>query len=151
MSLFKREPEPSTPTASPERTPASPSPTRRDRPVTRVAQGTKIGGEISGATELVVEGQVEGTLRIDARVVVGSSGVVRGEIEARSVLVAGEVSGDVRGRERVEVGASGRLEGDISAPRVTIAEGAFFKGQVEMTGSGRKGSEGGARREGAPK
>lgn len=151
MSLFKKESEPSTPTAGPERAPASPSPARRESAVTRVAQGTKIGGEISGATELVIEGQVEGTLRIDARVVVGSSGVVRGEIEARSVLVAGEVSGDVRGRERVEVGASGRLEGDISAPRVTIAEGAFFKGQVEMTGGGRKAAGGGERREGAPK
>lgn len=151
MSLFKREPEPSTPTASPESAPAPPSTARRESPVTRVAQGTKIGGEISGATELVIEGQVEGTLRIDARVVVGSTGVVRGEIEARSVLVAGEVSGDVRGKERVEVGASGRLEGDISAPRVTIAEGAFFKGQVEMTGSGRKGAGSGDRREGAPK
>ncbi|MGD2115577.1 MAG: polymer-forming cytoskeletal protein [Acidobacteriota bacterium] len=113
--------------------------------MTRISAGTKITGEISGDTELVVEGEVEGTLRVDARIVVGSSGAVRGEIEARSVLIAGEVFGDVRGGDRVEVGASGRLEGDISAPRVTIAEGAFFKGKVEMTGEAGR-----ARRSGKP-
>jgi len=120
--------------------------------MTRIAEGTRIEGEITGSTELLVEGEVTGTLRIEARAVVGSSGVVRGEIEARSVMVAGEVYGDVRGRERVEVGASGRIEGDISAPRVTIAEGAFFKGKVEM-GEGSRGSarHGGADSQDKPK
>ena len=73
-------------------------------------------------------------MRLDGRVVVGEKGGVKGEIDGRSVLVAGRVEGPVRGSERVEVGGTGRLEGDISAPRVTIAEGAFFKGKVEMGG-----------------
>ncbi len=102
--------------------------------MSRIAEGTRISGQVSGSTELVIEGEIEGKIDVDSRVVIGGSGTVRGEIKARSVLAAGKVFGNVRGHERVEVGASGSLEGDISAPRVTIAEGAFFKGKVEMSG-----------------
>jgi len=158
MPLFRREDEPPTsvrPGAGPSNSqPApgpGPAPAARERAVTRIAEGTRVEGEVTGDTELLVEGELTGTLRIDARAVVGSNGVVRGEIEARSVMVAGEVFGDVRGRERVEVGASGRIEGDISAPRVTIAEGAFFKGKVEMGESGRSaGRHGGSDSENKP-
>ncbi len=157
MPLFRRDDEPQT-FARPSGGPPSPQPgpgpgpAPRERAATRIAEGTRIEGEITGSTELLVEGELTGTLRIEARAVVGSSGVVRGEIEARSVMVAGEVYGDVRGRERVEVGASGRIEGDISAPRVTIAEGAFFKGKVEMGESGRGGARsGGAESQDKPK
>jgi cytoskeletal protein CcmA (bactofilin family) len=158
MPLFRRDDEP-TPSVrpgggppSPQPGPSGPGPAPKERGATRIAEGTRVEGEITGNTELLVEGEVTGTLRIEARAVVGSSGVVRGEIEARSVMVAGEVYGDVRGRERVEVGPSGRIEGDISAPRVTIAEGAFFKGKVEM-GEGGRGSarSGGADSQDKPK
>ena len=145
MSLFRRETEEPPEGGGPARPAhASPAPAAapgaRERAATRIAEGTRIQGEITGATEVVVEGEVVGQIRLEGRVVVGASGVVRGQIAARSVLVAGAVEGDVRGSERVEVGASGRLQGDISAPRVTIAEGAFFKGKVEMSGGqgGRK-------------
>jgi len=145
MSIFKRDAE--LPTSSTRPTYGSPPPTASSREpvVTRVARGTRIQGEVAGSTELLIEGEVEGTVKVDSRVVIGSSGVVRGEVEADEVLVGGTILGDVRGRERVEVGASGRLEGDIAAPRVTIAEGAFFKGKVEMTGQrGSQGSSGSA-------
>jgi hypothetical protein len=78
---------------------------------------------------------VQGRIRLDGRAVVGPAGIVRGLISARAVVVAGTVEGDVRGSERVEVAASAKLLGDIAAPRVTIAEGAFFKGKVEMSQS----------------
>jgi len=157
MPLFRRDDEPPTSVrpgggpSSPQPGPG-PAPGPRERASTRIAEGTRVEGEVTGSTELLVEGELAGTLRIEARAVVGSSGVVRGEIEARSVMVAGEVYGDVRGRERVEVGASGRIEGDISAPRVTIAEGAFFKGKVEMGESGRAAARrGGADSQDKPK
>jgi len=136
MPLFRRENEdrePSTPYYR-QAAGAPPAPGARERPATRIAEGTHLRGEITGATELVVDGEVEGEIRLDARAVVGTTGVVRGRVTARSVLVAGKVEGDVRGSELVEVGASGNIQGDISAPRVTIAEGAFFKGKVEMGG-----------------
>jgi cytoskeletal protein CcmA (bactofilin family) len=135
MSFFRRETEESPqPGAVPRPAVPPPAAAARDRAVTRIAEGTRIQGEVTGGTELLIEGEVLGQIRLDSRVVVGAAGVVRGRVSARSVLVAGTVEGDVRGSERVEVGASGRLQGDIAAPRVTIAEGAFFKGQVEMTG-----------------
>ena len=106
---------------------------------TRIAPGTRVSGAIGGATELLVEGEVEGEIRVEAAVVVGPGGVVRGPIAAPVVRIAGRVFGDVRGGDRVEVAAGGTLEGDIAAPRIAIAEGAFFKGNVEMLGDKARG------------
>jgi cytoskeletal protein CcmA (bactofilin family) len=136
MSFFRRETEdPPETRPSPRPGPAAPGPETRDRPVTRIAEGTRVDGEVTGATEVLVEGMVQGRIRLDGRAVVGPAGTVRGLISARAVVVAGTVEGDVRGSERVEVAASAKLLGDIAAPRVTIAEGAFFKGKVEMSQS----------------
>jgi cytoskeletal protein CcmA (bactofilin family) len=146
MPIFRRENEEPSPSTSVH--PPSPAPgPARERPVSRIAEGTRISGQVTGSTELLIEGELEGKIDVDARVVIGGSGTVRGEIKARSVLAAGKVFGNVRGRERVEVGASGSLEGDISAPRVTIAEGAFFKGKVEMSGGAPGRGRAGARRD----
>lgn len=144
MSFFRRDDEAPAATPAARNQPSNPAPqaaASRDRGVTRIAGGTRIVGEVAGSTELLVEGEVEGQVHVDARVVVGQGGLVRGRITARAVVVAGTVEGDVRGTERVEVGGSGKLEGDIAAPRVTISEGAFFKGKVEMGGgeAGRRG------------
>jgi cytoskeletal protein CcmA (bactofilin family) len=106
--------------------------------VTHIAQGTRVEGKILGATELFVEGEVEGEIHVQAAVVVGADGVVKGPVTANTVRVGGRVEGTVQATERVEVAPSGNLEGDIAAPRVIIAEGAFFKGRVEMR-SGDKG------------
>ncbi len=71
---------------------------------------------------------------VDGMVVIGEGGRVRGGVTAGSVLVKGKIEGDVRAGERAEVAPSGTAEGDIEAPRVVIAEGAFFKGNVKMSG-----------------
>lgn len=135
MSIFRRDSEPQPPVSPVVPTPAakrSNPETRSDR-ATLVAPGSKITGQITGTAELVVEGEVDGEIHLDSRVVVGSGGFVHGQIQARAVQVGGKVTGNIRGTERVEVLASGSLEGDVMAPRVVIAEGAFFKGKVEMT------------------
>jgi cytoskeletal protein CcmA (bactofilin family) len=67
---------------------------------------------------------------------VGSQGLVKGEIHAKEVCVSGKVLGNIVGHDRVEVMATGSVEGDIVAPRVTVADGAFLKGKVEMTSTG---------------
>jgi cytoskeletal protein CcmA (bactofilin family) len=91
-----------------------------------------VEGKLSGATELLVDGEVAGEIRIEAAVIIGTDGVVEGPITANTVRVGGRVAGNLQAAERVEVSPSGSLEGDIAAPRVIIAEGAFFKGRVEM-------------------
>jgi cytoskeletal protein CcmA (bactofilin family) len=93
---------------------------------------------------------VEGDLQVDGVVTVGAEGKVRGEVVARVVKVGGRVVGNVRGGERVEVLQSGSLEGDVAAPRVTIAEGAFFKGRVEMGGGRADTAAGSAGSAGKP-
>ncbi len=137
MSLFQQKTKPPPPAAptparpAPRPEPAASEPRRID--TTHIASGSKVIGEISGAAELVIDGQVQGQINLDSRVVVGQEGRVEGEIQAQAVEVAGKVQGNVQGHDRVEVMTSGRLEGDVVSPRVVIAEGAFFKGNVDMT------------------
>jgi cytoskeletal protein CcmA (bactofilin family) len=100
--------------------------------MTHIAPGTRVVGQLTGPTELLIEGEVEGEIRVDAAVMIGADGVVKGPVSANVVRVGGRVEGNVQATERVEVAPSGTLEGDITAPRVVIAEGAFFKGRVEM-------------------
>ena len=101
---------------------------------TVVAPGTKVKGELSGATEIQILGAVEGEVRVEALVVVGAGGVVTGPVLAKVVRVVGQVIGNVTATDVVEVGPAGSLEGDIAAPRVVIAEGAFFRGNIDMKG-----------------
>jgi cytoskeletal protein CcmA (bactofilin family) len=153
MALFRRDTGSSSP-ASPGGSSDSPSPSMSSssssaqrRRVTHVAAGSKIEGTLSGPTELLIEGEVTGEIRVESAVMIGTEGVVRGPISAQVIRVGGRVLGDVQAADRVEVAPSGSLEGDISAPRVVIAEGAFFKGRIDMRSDReprRKGAEAGA-------
>jgi cytoskeletal protein CcmA (bactofilin family) len=139
MSIFRRDSE--APGQTPQKS-AAPRPAPRSAPVeaesrdrTYIAKGSKVVGEISGSAELVIDGRVEGKIDLGSRLVVGSTGEVEGELQARSIQIGGRVLGNVHGLERVEVLKSGRLEGDMVAPQngVHIAEGAFFSGKIDMT------------------
>ena len=144
MSIFRHRDQASSPSSShggsPESlsSPASSSSPAQRRRVTHIAPGTRVEGRLVGSTELFIEGEVEGEINVQAAVVVGADGVVKGPVMASTVRVGGRVEGTVQATDRVEVAPSGNLEGDIAAPRVIIAEGAFFKGRVEMR-SGDKG------------
>jgi cytoskeletal protein CcmA (bactofilin family) len=139
MSIFRRSDPASSPSSSsagpgdPSSSPAhSSSSAAQRRRVTHIAPGTRVEGLLSGTTELLIEGEVVGEIRVQAPVVIGTDGVVQGPIAANTVRIGGRVAGNIQATERVEVAPSGSLEGDIAAPRVIIAEGAFFKGLVEM-------------------
>jgi len=132
MSIFRRE-TPAESNAHSGATAESSSGSSPRRRLTHIAAGTRLEGEISGATEVLVDGEVAGQVRVEAPVVVGADGVVEGPIAAPVVRVGGRVVGDVLATDRVEVLATGGLEGNISAPRVVVSEGAFFKGRIEMT------------------
>jgi cytoskeletal protein CcmA (bactofilin family) len=114
---------------------------------TEIARGTRVEGQISGDAELVVDGEVHGEIRLQSHVVVGKEGLVHGTIIARTVEVSGRVVGNVEGVEKVEVLASGSLEGDVASARVMIADGAFFKGKIDMVsgkGAAQQKPQGGA-------
>ncbi|MDX1645056.1 MAG: polymer-forming cytoskeletal protein [Thermoanaerobaculia bacterium] len=107
-----------------------------------ISAGTRIEGEISGATGVVIDGSLEGRVSVESRVDVGKTGQVRGEIRAESISVAGKVFGNIVGGDKVDIHPTGKLEGDVKAPRVSIADGAYFKGRVEMTGQVRSEASG---------
>jgi cytoskeletal protein CcmA (bactofilin family) len=139
MAIFRRDtPPPAAPpgTAAPAGTEAGAGGVRRagTSAVTLIAPGTKVKGQVSGSAEVQIDGEVEGDLTVQGLVVVGTGGSMNGPIAAQVVRVVGQVIGNVTASERVEVGAAGILEGDIAAPRVVIAEGAFFKGKIDMKG-----------------
>jgi cytoskeletal protein CcmA (bactofilin family) len=141
MSIFRRDdeprPQPAGPTAA-----AAPTGDRRlaaGAASTHIAPGAKITGQVNGSSDLVIDGELEGQVQLESHVTVGAEGRVRGDITARTVRIGGRVQGNVRGLEKVEILPTGRLEGDVQAPRVVLAEGAFFKGKVEMTGQAGKG------------
>ncbi len=126
MAIFRRDTVSSSPAAGGTSEPSNGS--QRQRRITHIAAGTRIRGEVSGPTELLIEGEVAGEIRVEDTVTVGAEGVVNGPISAPVVRIGGRVVGNVHATDRLEISASGSLEGDVDAPRIAIAEGAFFKG-----------------------
>jgi len=93
-----------------------------------------IDGEISGDEDLVVLGTVKGRISLRENILVEQSGVVEASIETATITVNGSITGDIRATERVELSANCQVVGDIRAPRILIADGAAFKGNVDMDG-----------------
>ncbi len=99
---------------------------------TVIGEGLSIEGELSSDEEVLVHGNVRGKLTTTDQVAVGNTGVVQADISGSSVSIAGQVTGDVTASERIDLQAGGRLVGDVKAARFTIADGASFKGNVDM-------------------
>ena len=98
-----------------------------------IGPSIKIKGEVSGDEDLIVQGQVEGTIKLkNHQVFLGESGKVTADIEAKVVKIDGEVTGDVHGIENVVISKLGHVRGNIIAPRVTLEDGAVFKGSIDM-------------------
>ncbi|MGD9021776.1 MAG: polymer-forming cytoskeletal protein [Lysobacterales bacterium] len=98
-----------------------------------IGAGIRINGDISGDDNLLIEGQVEGKIRLDAhQVEIGPDGKVKADITARVIRIAGEVRGDVTGIEKVIILCTGNVHGNIVAPRMTLEDGALFKGSIDM-------------------
>src|SRR5262245_20014224 len=99
---------------------------------TVIGNSIVIDGEISGDEELVVQGTVKGKIALAENLHVESGGVVEADIETQTVTISGQVTGNIHAKERVEIRADGKMVGDIKAPRINIADGATFKGSVDM-------------------
>ncbi len=96
-----------------------------------------VKGELMGNEDLVIEGRIEGIVRLrDHHLTVGKSATILATLEAKSIRVEGNVQGDVQASERVELAAGSSVVGDVTAPRVSIADGARFKGSVDMDKGG---------------
>ena len=91
-----------------------------------------IKGEIRSREELIVDGEVEGTLESQSSITVGPNGKVRSNIKAREVIVYGSVRGNVEVAEKIAIREQGSLVGDIKAAGISIDDGAYFKGSIDI-------------------
>ena len=130
-------PEPARPAApgTPGYTAPSASPASAVPPGEQATIGKSlvIKGEVSGSESLYVDGKIEGAINLPGnRVTVGRNGQVAANIMAREVVVLGKVRGNVHASDRVDIRSEGSLTGDVIAARISIEDGAFFKGGIDI-------------------
>lgn len=118
---------------------ASPEPARSARAGARGGQAAVLGpsievdGKLKGDEDLVVEGRIKGTVMLKQHTLtVGSQGRLDAEVYAHSILVDGTVHGDLYASERVSIRKTARIEGNILAPRISLEDGAKFRGSIDM-------------------
>src|SRR5271166_2160831 len=147
-----RPTEPERPTTS---TPSAPAmmtsePPAAPRPVTATTTTTAdqatigkslvIKGEVTGSESLYIDGRVEGSISLAGnRVTIGRNGVVAANINAREIVVLGKVRGNLTASDRVDIRSDGSLTGDVVAARISIEDGAFFKGGIDIRKGGQPG------------
>ena len=110
---------------------------RMERDIVNIGKSVVIKGELNGSEDLTIEGQVEGTIQLrDHVLTIGPNGKIKAQVFAKAVIVLGEVHGNVTASEKVDIRDNGSVDGDIVSPRVAIAEGAHFRGSVDMQRKG---------------
>jgi cytoskeletal protein CcmA (bactofilin family) len=104
-----------------------------EKDVVNIGKSVVIKGELNGSEDLTIEGHVEGTIQLKDHVLtIGPNGRIKAQVFAKSVVVLGEVTGNVTASDKVDIRDNGSVDGDIISPRVAIAEGAHFRGSVDM-------------------
>jgi cytoskeletal protein CcmA (bactofilin family) len=105
----------------------------QERTAVNIGKSVVIKGELNGSEDLTVEGQVEGKIELRQSVLtIGPNGRIKAQVFAKSVIILGEVTGNVTASEKVDIRDNGSVDGDITSPRVAIAEGAHFRGSIDM-------------------
>ncbi|HLJ81690.1 MAG TPA: polymer-forming cytoskeletal protein, partial [Ktedonobacterales bacterium] len=143
---FSPEPErqaaPMSSASAPE---SAPAPVSRPSTVGTTAEQATIGkslvikGEVTGSESLYIDGRVEGSINLAGnRVTIGRNGVVAANINAREIVVLGKVRGNLTASDRVDIRNDGSLTGDVIAARISIEDGAFFKGGIDIRKPGQK-------------
>jgi cytoskeletal protein CcmA (bactofilin family) len=97
-----------------------------------IGSSMSIKGEIHAREELVVDGEVEGSLESHSQITVGANGKVKANIKAREVIVYGSVRGNVEVAEKIAIRDQGSVVGDIKAAGIGIDDGAYFKGSIDI-------------------
>ena len=146
---------PATPAAPQAVTPSSPAEPVLSRPsvseahrgperssTVNIGKSVVIKGELNGSEDLTIEGQVEGKIELRQNILtIGANGRIKAQVFAKAVIIFGEVTGNVTASEKVDIRDNGSVDGDITSPRVAIAEGAHFRGSIDMQRSGAKGDK----------
>jgi cytoskeletal protein CcmA (bactofilin family) len=110
-----------------------------EKDIVNIGKSVVIKGELNGSEDLTIEGHVEGTIQLrDHVLTIGPNGRIKAQVFAKAVIVLGEVTGNVTASDKVDIRDNGSVDGDIISPRVAIAEGAHFRGSVDMQ---RKGGD----------
>jgi cytoskeletal protein CcmA (bactofilin family) len=126
-----QQPPASAPVGAPA--PRSDVRTHMEKDIVNIGKSVVIKGELNGSEDLTIEGHVEGTIQLKDHVLtIGPNGKIKAAVFAKSVIVLGEVNGNVTATEKVDIRDNGSVDGDIISPRVAIAEGAHFRGSVDM-------------------
>jgi cytoskeletal protein CcmA (bactofilin family) len=144
------------PESSPARTESSPP--RSSAPVSRdaavIGPSIHIDGDVRGEEDLLIEGEVSGTVQLkNNSLTIGPQGKVTADVYAHSIYVDGYLEGDLYGSERVHIRKSAQVKGNVTSPRVSVEDGAKFKGAIEMDPQAAQnvvGSRMGAPRSAAP-
>ena len=102
-----------------------------------IGKSVIIKGELSGSEDLTIEGQVEGKIELNNNVLtIGTNAKIKAQVFAKVVVVLGEVTGNINASEKVDIRDNGSVDGDITSPKVAIAEGAHFRGAIDMNKGG---------------
>jgi cytoskeletal protein CcmA (bactofilin family) len=99
-----------------------------------IAPGLFLRGELRGQDDLIIEGRVEGEISLRKHLTVETSGVIVADVKTENITIKGEMRGNMTATDKVEIFQGALVVGNITAPRVVIAEGARFKGHIDMTG-----------------
>jgi cytoskeletal protein CcmA (bactofilin family) len=129
------------PTAEAPKTPSIASDAQRgmEKTTVNIGKSVIIKGELNGSEDLTIEGQVEGKIELRQNILtIGPNGRIKAQLFAKAVIILGEVTGNVTATEKVDIRDNGSVDGDIAAPRVAIAEGAHFRGSIDMQRTGTK-------------
>ncbi|MEQ8859148.1 MAG: polymer-forming cytoskeletal protein [Pseudomonadales bacterium] len=133
MSILDQLKDPQPESRAPGRRPRMPEAISAAREIARIGETITIRGDVVGAESLVIDCRVEGSIALaENDLTIGQSGSVSAGATAKLVRVEGEVTGDIVGTEKVVVTRTGRVFGNIVAPRVTLEDGAMFKGFIDM-------------------
>ena len=128
------QPRPAQPAAG-----RAPAP-RRSGGAAIIGPSIKIKGDVSGDEDLIIQGRIEGKVKLAKHnVTIGSDGHVKADVHGRTVVVEGQVEGDLQAKEQIILRHTARVEGSIAAPRVTLEDGAVFRGGIEMDAGGKEG------------
>jgi cytoskeletal protein CcmA (bactofilin family) len=132
-------PAPATPSAASEPTPVTRPVATTTADQATIGKSLVIKGEVTGSESLYIDGRVEGSINLSGnRVTVGRNGVVSANINAREIVVLGKVRGNLTASDRVDIRSDGSLTGDVVAARISIEDGAFFKGGIDIRKAGQK-------------
>jgi len=102
-------------------------------PAATIGKSLVVKGEVTGSESLYIDGRVEGTINLPGnRVTVGRNGQVAANITAREIVVQGRIVGNVTASDRLDVRSEGSLTGDVVAQRISVEDGAFFKGKIDI-------------------